>query len=373
MLVKHTRRLLRKRLPVSLSPFLSLSSLLLCIVFLLGMPDGARAERKLRVGVAGSPPFVVLKKNKVEGIAPEIWIEAARTLGLSYDFIRFASVAEGLKAAARGRVDLLIGSVSITSKRSRMVDFSQPYYRTGQGILTRRSRASFWKTIKPFLRTTFLIGVGTLLFVLFIVGNLIWLAERKVNTNFPQTYLSGVGSGMWFAVVTFTTVGYGDLTPITRRGRVLASLWMITAMITASSLTAGIATSFTLFNLRHAAVESADSLDGVRAAAVKSTTGAAFAGKFGAEVVFFPDLSKALRSFDSGESEAVVFDYSALKYYLKENPNPDFHVIRSRKRIENYGFCAPPRSRLLHRVNGVLLQMLEKGEVRLILKGWGDI
>ena len=34
---------------------------------------------------------------------------------------------------------------------------------------------------------------------------------------------------MWFALVTLTTVGYGDKAPITRIGRSLTSVWMVTS------------------------------------------------------------------------------------------------------------------------------------------------
>ena len=42
------------------------------------------------------------------------------------------------------------------------------------------------------------------------VGSLIWLAERRRNAEQFAEPLAGIGSGMWFALVTLTTVGYGD-------------------------------------------------------------------------------------------------------------------------------------------------------------------
>ncbi len=93
------------------------------------------------------------------------------------------------------------------------------------------------------------------------VGTLLWLAERRDNPEqFPATPVRGIGNGVWLALVTMTTVGYGDRVPITTAGRVMAGVWMVIALISASSLTAGIATALTLSQLeprRHRAPGSA--------------------------------------------------------------------------------------------------------------------
>jgi voltage-gated potassium channel len=45
----------------------------------------------------------------------------------------------------------------------------------------------------------------------------------------PETTPS-IGDGMWWSIVTTTTVGYGDISPTTTPGRVLAGLLMITGI-----------------------------------------------------------------------------------------------------------------------------------------------
>jgi voltage-gated potassium channel len=53
-----------------------------------------------------------------------------------------------------------------------------------------------------------------------------------------------IGRGLWWAVVTVTTVGYGDIVPHTVAGRVLASVLMFSGIGFISLLTATIASSF---------------------------------------------------------------------------------------------------------------------------------
>ena len=65
------------------------------------------------------------------------------------------------------------------------------------------------------------IFLGTVLTIVLIVGSLIYLIEGEESgfTSIPQ--------GIYWAIVTLTTVGYGDITPQTIPGKLLASTVMI--------------------------------------------------------------------------------------------------------------------------------------------------
>ena len=148
----------------------------------------------------------------------------------------------------KGELDIVIGPISITSERLGKVAFTQPYFFGKVGLLVTSQRPTVWSRIRPFFGLAFISSVCLLIVLLFVVGNLLWLVEKERNKEqFPQDYWHGVGNGMWFALVTLTTVGYGDRTPITKSGRIIAGVWMIFTTMTISSLTAGIATTLTLF------------------------------------------------------------------------------------------------------------------------------
>jgi voltage-gated potassium channel len=78
-----------------------------------------------------------------------------------------------------------------------------------------RVMASEWR---PLLGTVVLF-VGLLL----ISGTLMYIAEGDVQ---PER-LGDVPSAMWWAVVTLSTVGYGDVTPLTVLGKVIAAVTMV--------------------------------------------------------------------------------------------------------------------------------------------------
>lgn len=68
-------------------------------------------------------------------------------------------------------------------------------------------------------------------------GSLLALVE-------PKTVDSNVWNGVWWAIVTATTVGYGDISPSTPLGRVVGIVLMIAGVGLASTLAASIAAYF---------------------------------------------------------------------------------------------------------------------------------
>src|SRR3954447_24538471 len=69
----------------------------------------------------------------------------------------------------------------------------------------------------------------------------------------------GLWDGLWWAVSTVTTVGYGDLSPVTSLGRILAMLVMFTGIGFVAVLTAAAAQRFMAHGARSADADAAPS------------------------------------------------------------------------------------------------------------------
>lgn len=108
-----------------------------------------------------------------------------------------------------------------------VVDFSWATFRMGTCLLQAR-RSALSNIAAAFFSQENTFILSSLFLAIFIFANVIWLAEGKVNPDFrgDGSYSDGVWHGMWFTVVTFTTVGYGEKTPITNVGKVVVMMWM---------------------------------------------------------------------------------------------------------------------------------------------------
>ena len=71
---------------------------------------------------------------------------------------------------------------------------------------------------------------------------LVWLLERDV----AGTHIPDLETSLWWAIVTVTTVGYGDVTPITVAGRFVAACLMVTGIGTIGLLASSLASVLVL-------------------------------------------------------------------------------------------------------------------------------
>ena len=78
--------------------------------------------------------------------------------------------------------------------------------------------------------------LGALIFFVCVFGYVFYITEPGVDT---------FGDGIWWALVTVTTVGYGDITPSTTLGRFVASALMFLGLGLIATVTAIVSAKFT--------------------------------------------------------------------------------------------------------------------------------
>ena len=106
----------------------------------------------------------------------------------------------------------------------------------------------------PLVRLVHYFGAHLLTVVLlslvstwFIISWIVYRAEFRAEGANITSY----GEGIWWGIVTFMTVGYGDRYPITLGGRVFAGFLMVAGVIVTAIVTAKISSYFMEQALRH--------------------------------------------------------------------------------------------------------------------------
>ncbi|HSP78253.1 MAG TPA: transporter substrate-binding domain-containing protein, partial [Myxococcaceae bacterium] len=327
------------------------------------------APPRLKVGVVGTPPFVVRSADDFRGFSVEVWRAMALRAGYDWELVPVDTVPQALEQVRSGALDVAVGPLSITSERLRQVSFTQPYFQSSLAILAPRAERGLRHWVSPFLNLGFLSAVGGLLLVLGFVGLLLWLAERRANpSQFPSSPGRGIGNGVWMAVVTMSTVGYGDRVPVTLAGRIIAGVWMLVALLTFSSLTAGIATALTLQGIEGATITSVEQLQARPVAVVQGSTAESFSLSHGARPVPVEELSAAISLVREGRAVATVFDRPMLQYHLLRHPDEPLFLSEGSFEPQGYGFALRIGSPLQHPLNVALLELEERLVVETLRK-----
>jgi polar amino acid transport system substrate-binding protein len=336
-------------------------------------------SQSLKVGVAGNPPFVIYGENPktdITGISLEVWRDVAQSQNWRSEYFPQNSIREGIKAVADGKLDVLIGPISITPERAVIngISFTQPYFNSGVGLMIPGEPPRLWERLTPFFGLAALSSVGILTLLLFIVGNLIWLAEHRQNPEqFPPHYPDGIQNGMWFALVTLTTVGYGDRSPRTKLGQLVAGVWMLVALLSFSSITAGLASAFTTALSEANATPifiSANDLTNKKVAVVKDTTAMDWAKHYQANVSLASNLLGAVALLKQERVQAVMFDRPALIYYSQQHPKENLKVTEIRISLEPYGFVVKENSPLEKIIDVQLLDLIYSRRVSEFTESW---
>lgn len=96
------------------------------------------------------------------------------------------------------------------------------------------------KAVRKYPSKTKLDYATVVLFSVLIIGSfLFYVIEQGVNPNVPN-----YESAMWYAIVSMTTTGYGDIVPVNPSGRILGVIFILSGMAYLSLATATLAYSF---------------------------------------------------------------------------------------------------------------------------------
>lgn len=204
----------------------------------------------LRVGYRPTPGLIwptLENTHKLEGFEYDLLLEMAHQLGLPVEFIclesevaliqnlcqetdhQTLSQTSGLKKDS-GRVqksiNVAVGALHGSARLEEKLDILFPHLRSSTLVLVKKSMGHWVKAALRDLTTAWIsraLLVGGLLFCYF-PAFLTTLVEMEIpGSSFESATANPFLTAAWYAVVTISTVGYGDLSPVTATGRLLAA------------------------------------------------------------------------------------------------------------------------------------------------------
>ncbi len=345
--------------------YLALSFVLLFSLSFISSASGQPHE--LRVGFQVEPPFIVDSNGQYSGVSIDLWGKIADSLQVKYTTKAYA-LDELLTAIQTGEVDVAISPLTVTASRIKKFSFSQPYYITNLAFATKVEKSNdMISFFLDFFSLNFFKAVFSLFFVILIFGFLLWLLERRKNAAQFRPGVDGLGDGIWWSAVTMSTVGYGDKSPTTAWGRVLSIIWMFTAVIIISGLTAGISSSLTIHNLK-TEVTSFDDLRNLRVGCIPASGTADFLDRYNIKYQDYSTVKQGLDAVANGTIRAFVYDEAVLTYFVHAKQyDEEIQVIPSAYYREYFSFGSLDID-LLKQIDAVLIGIIESSQWEKDLK-----
>lgn len=347
-----------------MTPILRTLALLLALGPLFPNPVAGQ-EPPLTVSVKPAPPFVEIPDGgEIRGFSIDLIREVASRLDPPRE-VRFhvdPDIPAHLDTVASGGADLGIAATTITTERERRLDFSMPYFEADIAILVLGERTKRSILSGFFASMDFFLILGGLIGFMFLAANLIWVAER--GKNFSERYWPGIFQGLWWTVVTVTTVGYGDLYPKNPAGRIVAALVILTGIVLFGLATASLTSMLTVQQLRTGIREPGDLIRHTVAAVEGTNTVEILKerGLSGRNLKYVRTLAEGLALVENREVDGLVHDRPLLQYLILGRRPKEFHILPQGFAPSYYGILFPQGSPLREPVNVALLQTMEGGE-----------
>lgn len=328
----------------------------------------------LKIVTQRTEPFVIYRDQRYHGFTIELWEHIARMLGLRYELYGVNTIAKLTDEVQRGAADVAVSGIGITSDREKRLDFSHSFLVSGLQIMVSEDADTilgevFFKVLAVIFAPELLYGVGLFLLILIVAAHVIWILERGHNPQFSNHYLEGLWQSVWWAVVTVTTVGYGDKTPTGIRGRAFGLIWILAGYFVFAYFTATVTSTVTVREL-HSFINDPEDLYSKRVATVHKSTAAAYLSAEGIPCRRVKTIEEAYGLLEGGLVDAIVYDAPVLQHYARRGGKGKVKVVGLTFQKKSYGFAFPVGSGLRDRINVALLKLMEEGTYQEIRNKW---
>lgn len=348
--------------------------LLFLSLFFLFSAKANTLKDTIIVGYFVTPPFVSQSENGLHGPSYKLWQKVEKDV-FSHIEMKEMSFEQLIYATKNGKVDICISPLTITDERYKQMDFSVPYHIAYSSILV--PKESSWQEATRFIGSFFSINffraMAALAVVILIFGFLAWIFERKGNAEEFGEGIHGLWHGFWWSAVTMTTVGYGDKSPKTFGGRMVALIWMFTAIIIISGFTASIASSLTVNSIGGTTNSIDDFKDKKLGTVAGSATNKWLENNFFNKRTAYKSVPEMIEGLKKGEIDAIAYDRPVLLDILKNDTREQFQLLPIRYNPQFYamGFNRNLNNVTKQHISEGILRYTETLDWKVLLNEYG--
>nr|GMD58351.1 glutamate receptor 3.6-like isoform X2 [Ipomoea batatas] len=342
--------------------------------------------RRLKIGVPNRASFheFVGQESGADmfrGYCIEVFTTALNLLPYAVPY-KFSPFGDGhtnpdntelVRLITAGVYDAAIGDIVITTNRTKMVDFTQPFIESGLVVVApvKEWSSNAWAFLRPFTPAMWCI---TGIFFL-VVGTVVWILEHRRNDEFRGPPRKQFITILWFS---FSTLFFSHReNTVSTLGRIVLIMWLFVVLIVNSSYTASFTSMLTVQQL-------SSSIKGVESLFTTNDPIGYQHGSFARNYLIeelgiresrlvplnLPeDFAEALINGPrKGGVVAVVDERAYMEVFL--STHCDFSILGDEFTRNGWGFAFPKDSPLAVDMSTAILKLSESGELQRIHDKW---
>ncbi len=332
----------------------------------------AALPASVKVGVLVLPPFVEQTGTGYTGMAINIWQSIASEIGVTYQYQSFDTVPALLDAVATHKIDVAVGNIAITEDRLLRMDFTQPWFDSGQRVMIDQSHhAGLGALIGNLARSGHLQVYLWIIILIAIATIALTIFDRYFDEEFHQEWHKGFIES-FYHVISVTTSGKTSHKRLFGvYGRIIAAMWMICGVAVVAYITSSITSVMTTTSLT-SQVTSTASLPGKTVGVLKGTVGEAYCFDEALTCLSYDTPAALVQALRDGTIDAIIGDAASLQYYAHTHPALPVAVVGALFRREKIGFAAPLGSPLTRPMSLAIVAAMQNGFIdRLQAKYFG--
>jgi ABC-type amino acid transport substrate-binding protein len=349
---------------IILNILISIVSIAMSIILLMAMSITSIGQDTLNVGVHVTAPFVEKTDVGYDGVSIKLLNEYVKDTNVVVNYTEYGTTIDLMNSIKSGEQDLGVGAITITHERYQDVNFTQPYYRSSISLAYDPDEAyGTWDAIVSFFTIDLLYGILMLYVFLWVAGMIFWLVEKNDNDSFKN---GGMLEGVYFAFMILSTVGFGDVSPVTKVGKILVMFFGTICLIVSGFFIGNISSSFALNKMDSEIT--VENLNKKKIGTIRDCTSSDFLDNNSVRYIGFESAEEGLQAVETGELDVFVYDTPILQNMIEVKNLSDAVVLSDQVyEPQFYGFPISKCCNIDDVINPIIVKYTNSSEWKNVL------